>query len=198
MNIELKGTLNIERCPHCAVATPHLERKHHLETNSSSGGDRRWWAIYVCRRCGGLVTAFSRHGSNSAVNEYYPGSPEVADALPARARSYLRQALESLHAPAGSIMLCAAAVDAMLKEQGYAEGSLYTRIDKAVEEGLITEGMGKWAHAVRLEANEQRHADVEAALPSTEDAERSVDFTTALGQLLFVLPAKVKEGLASA
>jgi hypothetical protein len=41
-------------------------------------------------------------------------------------------------------MLCASAVDAMLKEKGYEEGTLNQRIDKAVEDHLLTKEMGTW------------------------------------------------------
>ena len=43
----------------------------------------------------------------------------------------------------------------MLKAKDYTEGSLYSRIDKAVEDRLITKEMAAWAHEVRLDANDQ-------------------------------------------
>ena len=92
-------------------------------------------------------------------------------------------------------MLCASAVDAMLKAHEYTDGDLYNRIDKAKEDGLITEGVAGWAHAVRLDANVQRHADEGASLPDEEDAKRSLDFAMALGEILFVLPERVKRGM---
>jgi hypothetical protein len=91
----------------------------------------------------------------------YPETKSAHDALPDSARKYLQQAYESLHAPDAAAVVAAAAVDAMLKVQQYTDGSLYTRIDKAVKDHLLTEAMGEWAHAVRLEANNVRHADVD-------------------------------------
>ena len=41
-------------------------------------------------------------------------------------------------------MLAASAVDAMLKEKGYIDGSLYARINKAAEEHLIPESCTKY------------------------------------------------------
>ena len=55
--------------------------------------------------------------------------------------------------------------------------------------------MAKWAHEVRLDANDQRHADLNAQLPEQKDATRVIDFAIAFGQFLFVLPAKVLRGL---
>lgn len=93
-------------------------------------------------------------------------------------------------------MLAASAVDAMLKAKAYTEGSLYARIDKAVADHVITADVDAWAHEVRLDANDQRHADQEAKLPEQNDARRAIDFATALGTILFVLPARVRRGLA--
>lgn len=92
-------------------------------------------------------------------------------------------------------MLAASAVDSMLKAKGYLDGSLYKRIDKAVAQNLITEDMGKWAHAVRLDANDQRHADDNADLPTEADARRVLDFARTLGEIMFVLPSRVERGL---
>jgi hypothetical protein len=100
-----------------------------------------------------------------------------------------------MHAPAGAVMLAASAVDAMLKLKGYTEGSLYTRIEQSVTDNLITKDMGQWAHYVRLDANDQRHADQAVGLPTAEDARRVIDFATALAEILFVLPSRVQRGI---
>ena len=95
-------------------------------------------------------------------------------------------------------MLAASSVDSMLKIKGYKENSLYSRIEQAAKDHLITVDMAKWAHDVRLDANDQRHADDNASLPSVEDAKRCVDFAQALAQFIFVLPARVQRGIAEA
>ncbi len=83
----------------------------------------------------------------------------------------------------------------MLKAKGLRKGKLGQRTDRAAARHLITEDMAKWAHRVRLDANEPRHADEKRPLPSAEDGRRSLDFALALAQFLFVLPARVEEGL---
>lgn len=95
-------------------------------------------------------------------------------------------------------MLSASSVDAMLQIKGYKDGTLFARIQKAIDDHLITPEMGQWAHEVRLDANDQRHADAGSALPSTEDAQRAIDFVQALAQFLFVLPGRIQKGIASA
>ncbi|MNJ69013.1 hypothetical protein D3C77_653150 [compost metagenome] len=82
----------------------------------------------------------------------------------------------------------------MLKEKGLKEGSLYKRIDAAAAQHLITAEMAIWAHEIRLDANDQRHADDEAVLPNEADADKVIEFATALAQFLFVLPARVAQG----
>ena len=130
------------------------------------------------------------------MGECFPKPRSVQEDVPERPRTYLQQAMESLHAPAGAVMLAGSAVDSMLKIKGYTSGSLYTRIDSAIKDHLITPEMGTWAHEVRLDANDQRHADEMAELPTSEDAQRVVDFASALAEFLFVLPSRVQRGLA--
>jgi len=119
----------------------------------------------------------------------------VSDDIPSIPREYLQQAIDSLHSPAGSVMLSASSIDAMLKDKGYKEGSLNSRIDKAADNHLITSEMAKWAHQVRLDANDQRHADDSVLLPTEEDAQRVIDFSLAFAQYLFVLPSMVHKGI---
>jgi hypothetical protein len=95
-------------------------------------------------------------------------------------------------------MLAASAVDAMLKAKNYTEGSLYRRIDKASQDNVITSDMALWAHHVRLEANDVRHADANDPHATADEARQSVEFATALGHFLFVLPSRVRRGLEAA
>ncbi|MCR4319690.1 MAG: DUF4145 domain-containing protein [Candidatus Brocadiaceae bacterium] len=157
----------------------------------------RRWRIYKCVNCGNLVTAWAMNFGQEAI-QIFPETQSLDETIPERPRAYLHQAIESLHSPAGAVMLAASAVDSMLKLKGYKEGSLYTRIEQAAKDHLITAEMAKWAHDVRLDANDQRHADDNAQLPNAEDAKRCVDFAQALAQFMFVLPARVQSGIAEA
>ena len=67
-------------------------------------------------------------------------------------------------------MLAASAVDSMLKAKNLTSGGLYARIDEAAKAHLITAEMAQWAHDVRLDANDQRHADDSAPLPDEAQA----------------------------
>lgn len=198
--IFLSEQLDVDFCPHCGKANPTLEKRgDFLNTTNHLEEYRRRWGIYVCSSCGGVVTAFAPYVEGEVVPlpiiEIYPNIPTISDLIPTKPRELLRQAQNSLHAPAGAIMLSASAIDAMLKEKNYKDGSLYDRIDRSAKEHLITEGMAQWAHQVRLDANDQRHADQEAPLPNEKDAKLVFDFAVAFAEYLFVLPAKVSRGI---
>lgn len=190
----LSDNLTLPRCPHCSVANPNLRRNHTFETNNHASSRKRFWSAYVCSTCGGVVCA-SAGQPGQEVKEYFPQSPSVDENVPERPKAFLKQAQETLHAPAGAVMLAASAVDAMLKQRGYPDGSLYSRIEKAANDNVLTREMTSWAHAVRLDANDQRHADEAASLPTVEDAERVLEFALALGEYLFVLPSRIARGI---
>jgi hypothetical protein len=123
---------------------------------------------------------------------------DISTDIPDRSRAFLEQAVNSMSSPAGAVMLAASSVDAMLKVKGLTSGSLYARIEQAAKNHLITQEMAQWAHEVRLDANDQRHSDDSASLPTTAEAQKCIDFALALGQFLFVLPARVQRGIQSA
>ena len=154
---------------------------------SSSGVSTSASAAVAAYWLAGLLTA-------QRLKVFTPQPEVVSNEIPERARSLLVDALAALHAPSVCIMGAGSAVDAMLKAKGYKDGSLYKRIDQAAEAHLITAEVAAWAHEVRLRANDERHADDEAPLPSTADARRVVDFAIALGEILYVLPARVAAG----
>ncbi len=194
MALKLIGQLELDRCPHCGVDAPTMNILGSYQTKSIDQSKVRFWSSYFCKRCGGAVIA-SAYLENQEVVEVFPNLPEVDESVPEKPKEYLTQAINSKSAPAGAVMLTASAVDAMLKAKQYTSGSLYSRIDNAVNKHLITPEMAKWAHEIRLDANDQRHADEEATLPTSEDAEKVINFALALAEFLFVLPAKIQRGL---
>jgi len=184
--------LPLRRCPHCSIANP-LIRLEYSFASAAAGGNQFRWNVYVCTTCARPVIGGGDR-FNSFQTELFPSSKVISEDLPTKAGAFLQQAMDSLHAPSGSIMLCASCVDAMLKEKGLKNGGLYKRIELAAESGLITSDMAAWAHEVRLDANDERHADDSAELPSEEDAKKCIDFVNALGDFMFVLPARIERG----
>ena len=131
----------LPRCPHCGVDSPSLRFVFQLQPQSFLG-QHRHWRLYVCARCAGIVSAEAPAFDHQATF-VYPSSREVSEDIPERARTYLSQAVESISAPAGSVMLSASSVDAMLKAKSLPSGTLYSRIDEAAKQNLITEEMAK-------------------------------------------------------
>lgn len=194
---DLNEHLRIDRCPHCQVDNPNLSTLfQEVATTADDNSNQRIWRFYKCKRCGGAVIAWA-WPHDRLVRGIYPEINSVDENIPGKVNEFLRQAIECTFAPAGSVMLCASAVDEMLKLKGYTEGNLHSRINEAVKKGLLTEGMGNWAHQVRLDANNQRHADINVQLPTVDEAKQSVEFTETLAEILFVLPAKISRGLSA-
>ena len=186
--------IELLRCPHCNVDKPFLAcLMKPFPTLNHKKENERFWGIYVCANCGGIVLAMA-HRNDGYIQRFWPTDETLSKDIPTRARTFLEQAINSVHSPSASIMVAASSVDAMLKEKGYKQGTLKQRIDKATEDHLITQEMAEWAHDVRLDANDERHADYQAPLPNETDAKRVIDFTQALAEFLFVLPAKVRRG----
>lgn len=141
------------------------------------------------REMRGGVLAHSNGSKDSELSGYIPKSLTIPEAIKGNARNYLDEAISSK--PAAATVMCASSVDAMLKDKGYTEGDLHSRINKEAEEGLITEEMKTWAHRVRMDANAQRHADKEEDLPTREEADETIAFVMAFAEYLIVLPDKV-------
>lgn len=196
MPILHQTVLDLPRCPHCGVDTPHLQFLAPLQVGDYKGGTR-FWAAYSCRRCAGVVIAEAANWSQPVLRVFPNAAQEISDDIPERARTYLVQAIDSNKSPSGAVMLAASAVDAMLKAKNLKTGSLYERINQAVSQHLITPDMAQWAHDVRLDANDQRHGDETAPLPGPADASRCIEFAVALAQVMFVLPARVQRGIQS-
>lgn len=190
--------LHLDRCPQCNIARPRLSKSYHSFTATHSGKNPRCWAVYLCDTCGGAILTMAKGKALGEVVKYWPQTDNVHETVPDRAREFLSQAIASIHSPAGAVMLTASAVDAMLKEKGYKDGNLNSRINKAASEHLITAEMAEWAHEIRLDANDQRHSDDNAPLPDEADAQKVIEFALALGQFLFVLPARVARGRMNA
>lgn len=205
--MEHGNQLKLDACPYCGIANPNLYGKgpqdgpHLFWSESAEGTNLRIWGTYVCASCGGLVlagasgfdTGRTRHANSISI--VLPEPRTIPIEIPERARAYLVEAAKTLSAPAASLMVSASAVDSMLKTKGYKDGNLYTRINKAAADHVVTNEMAEWAHHIRLEANGQRHADDEEAIPTKIEAERSLEFALALAEFLFVLPARVTRGL---
>lgn len=204
----------IDRCPQCGVAKPLLSYVNDTLSLRDSSEILMAWFVYKCSYCKNIVSvkAFINrndysHDSTEFLNKLRVNEVRAVDIipdikvldndLPENPRRYLEQALQSTHMPDGAVMLAGSAIDAMLKLKGYTDGTVYARIEKAVADHLLTQDMSDWAHAVRLESNKPRHADLDEPHATEERAKLTIQFAQALGDFLFVFPAKVARGKAA-
>ena len=187
---------DIPQCPHCSVSNPLLvyvwRSDHPLSRGDGKAASR--WAVYRCTSCGSLVTARGHAADNVGnpiVEAIFPPIWRPHEELPSAVARYLHQARNTLANPDASVLMSAAAIDAMRKHHKLTEGSLYGRIDKAVAEGILTAKMAQWAHRVRLDANNPRHADEAKPHMTDDEARRAFDFAEALGEFLYILPSRM-------
>lgn len=198
-------SLDLERCPHCGIARPALH--YHYKYREPGGGDLpawddsvkgRIWGLFQCRACGQMVLARTDFDYPSALSGYetiFPSQRAVPKNLPSIAANYLKQAFDTLGSPDAATVMAASAIDAMLKDKGFKSGSLNARIDAARDKGEVTADMASWAHHVRLEANDVRHADEAKPHATKAEAVQAVEFAEALGRYMYELPAKVTRGI---
>ena len=192
----LPKQLDLSNCPHCGIDSPNLFAINEVISSiSANGGFQHFWRTYQCKRCGFLVLSYKKYTSSSVFDGCFPDVPTLSKAIPDKARAFLIQAINSRHAPAGAVMLAASCVDEMLKQKKLINGTLYDRINQAAKQHIITEDMAKWAHKIRMDANDQRHADMNAGLPTRKEADNLIQFAKMLAEILFVLPAAVKQGI---
>lgn len=197
-------THGLERCPHCGVSTPLITIVgdpvfHH--TDSIVG---YWYYTGQCSKCKDIILFFGYSSNTTRIDnakrvirinalKMYPSVESIPNNMPQKAQRFYKQSMESMHAPDGAIMLAASAIDAMLKDKGFSDGSLYSRIELAAKNHLLTEQMKEWAHEIRLSANEPRHADDNFEGASKEDAEQVLQFAKALGEYLYDLPSRIEK-----
>lgn len=193
--------IDVQRCPHCSIAAPSISRVwvSHGRTKRRDGGTTSFWGAYQCESCGSVVSVRAdQAGASYVVEQMFPDEKRAHEDVPEPARSFLQQAYETLHAPDAAAVMAGSAVDAMLKKHGFVDGSLYARIDEALAKNLLTDGMAKWAHSVRLGSNRPRHADEKRPHVSADEAKQSVGFAEALANFLFVLTARIDRGIKDA
>jgi len=69
--------LELEECSHCNVAKPLLIKAWDYETHNHSGDNRRYWKVYLCRSCGGLITTASLNSAGNVIEMYPAGIKET-------------------------------------------------------------------------------------------------------------------------
>jgi hypothetical protein len=110
MVIVVGGIFKLPRCPYCGIAAPLLSDRWTGVTDGSDG--QRIWHTYECSVCGGVVLGFAP-ASNPHKGEVYPRLSLPHEAIPERAREFLRQAQRPLST--ARLYRDVDAIDSMLK-----------------------------------------------------------------------------------
>ena len=187
---------DLRRCPFCRITRPAMVRVWTSDgpTDRSDGGKPRAWSAFMCTSCGSICSAEGFNDSNQAsIRNVYPSDWSPSDRIPESASRYLQQAHDTLHAPDASVVMSASAIDSMLKSLDLSEGALHKRIEEAVSKGYLTKEMSRWAHNVRLNSNNPRHADIGKPHLTQEEAHNALAFGRAIAEILFVLPSRIPE-----
>jgi hypothetical protein len=196
--------LALQRCPHCHPANSTLPRK---TTVLASLGRRISCVRLGDKRSGGTFTlvnpapAWSRVPLRLTLIPLKHNCSGLCHVFSRFLRTYLRKRRDILRRHGKRSLLQIRQLRhrplrwTQCWARGFKSGSLYSRIVKAEEDGVLTKDMSAWAHDIRFDANDERHADLAHTGATAEDAQRCLDFADTLADLLFVLPARVKRGL---
>ena len=187
--------LKLKRCPHCNIASPHIR----LQGNFIGEGGRYHWGLYQCQSCQKAITARIDCDATTGIQKLDTCFPKIenqileAEAVPENIRKDLQEAFEST--PSASIMMTNRALDMMLVDRrGYDDDTLsfYQKIEKALEDNLITEDISKWAHKIRLDSNVIRHKKTEGNnRPTSEQAQQALKFAQTLAEILYIFPSLI-------
>lgn len=186
------------RCAHCGDKVSMRPASEFVPLDVSAIGEGHFVSLHVCpnAKCIGAVAAW--HLKKDNVMHVLWHAPkydrhEVPDTVPERPREMLQQANDAKATPVPCVMAARSAVEAMLAEKKYTKGVLASRIDTAVEKGLLPAIMGDWAHEVRQFGNEPHTDDNPAPIATEEDAVHVLTYANKLADYLFVMPAEIRK-----
>jgi hypothetical protein len=137
-----------------------------------------------------LQSSVSFPGVDYSIDKSWPSyNSETPTGVPDNVSSFYLQGLENLHHrrwdAAGAMFRKTIDTGTKLIDSELKSHSLFSRINKLVEKGLLTPAMGDWSHEIRLDGNSAVHDED----PETEqDATRAQKFTEAFLNYAFALP----------
>lgn len=193
-------------CPHCLTRFAGFTVAYQWAVRGSSVRAR---LLAICGVCAGGLVILARSlngnlpslvqhsatfpGNGYFIDEYWPRYySEIPLGTPDNVGSFYLQGVKNLQArrydAAGAMFrkTLDTATKAITPE--HKSLTLYKRINKLVDDGLLTPAMGDWSHEVRLDGNDAVHDDE----PETEeDARKAQKFTDAFLQYAFTLPELV-------
>lgn len=193
-------------CPHCRTKGAGFSIR--FQWNASDRDQSQFLAI--CGVCDRGITVLSKsvggqHVDVIANKIQYPGAnyvilsswpsfkSDIPEGVPENVILFYDQGLRSLHEKrwdaAGAMFRKTLDVATKILDPQNSKSNLFTRINKLVETGLLTQSMGDWSHEIRIDGNDAVH-DEEPETP--EDALSAQKFTEAFLIYAFSLPKMVE------
>jgi Domain of unknown function (DUF4145) len=196
-------------CPHCAVKSYFRPMATYLQqavhNKSTLYFEQNVISACECESCKEFVLV---RGLRSIANPQkaepfdlaavYPiGTPneQVETDVPPEIAEDFREALrcEWIKAYKACVVMCGRAVQASVIALGAKGGTLVLQIDDLAQNGIITEPLRRFAHAVRLTRNIGAHPDKDGLKDVIEkDAADMIEFTREFLHHVYVMPAKLK------
>lgn len=90
-----------------------------------------------------------------------------------------------------AVMMARAVIEASAKQHGVKSGSLFDKIDRLVQDGLIRGLLGDAAHEVRIAGNDMAHGDFATTQVSGDDADEILALMEDFLSELFQLPRRI-------
>lgn len=181
-------------CPWCGLhdAQMNLHGQYELATLKQRV---RYWTLLSCPRCAGpILIETSAPNTIDAVGQVVPdeGAEVQIDHLPEDVEEYYSGAIRVLEAgvPDAAAVQLRRALEAAAAHCGVDSGPLVKRIEKLIDNGLITRGFGDVLDHIREVGNVGAHASDEKVDETT--ARRALRFTTQVLRNLFEIPAELK------
>jgi hypothetical protein len=114
--------------------------------------------------------------------------PDVPERIAAAASE--AHACQSIGAHRAAVMLARAVIEATAKDQQIAKGTLFDKIEKMYEHGILSELVRDQAHEVRYLGNDMAHGDfVEPVSPA--QADEILELMAEVLHTVFEMPAKL-------
>lgn len=210
-------------CPHCIKENVAMAYKTHLQrpTRTGTNADRTTIidVLFTCNNCRAPVLVnyecANTHkqlpeNMTGDLNDYWKyisirnvwpklEKKESPKHIPVNVERFLQQGFINFKAQhfdaAGAMARKALEAALVAHSPNLADGSLYQRINKLKENGVLTESLADWAHNVRLLGNDAVH-DLEPADPV--DVNQALQLAEYLLIYLFTLPTEIKLAKESA
>ena len=192
-------------CPHCHTKNSSFQTYGEIKKTNT----RQYTTSLFCEGCfGGYITEIETHitptahghkgniedaGGHYTIVKEYPRSEETSypSHLPVNVKSFYLQAANALKANSfdAASMMARKVLEVSLKKLApESSGSLYHRIEKMHESGLITDDIKGWAHIIREDGNEAAHEEEPV---DKESSEELLAFVEMFLMYTFTLPGMV-------